>query len=60
MPYGDYAKCPCCNKVAYGETEIEEQFGYRDMGDGQIIPQSYCRKCRSARCKAGEPCKVKD
>ena len=52
MPYGDYAKCPCCNKVAYGETEIEEQFGYRDMGDGQI--------CRSARCKAGEPCKVKD
>ena len=29
------------------------------MGDGRIIPQSYCRKYRSVGCKAGYPCKVK-
>ena len=27
MPYGDYAECPNCGKVAYGEVEIEEVFG---------------------------------
>lgn len=59
MPYGEYAECPCCGKMAYGEDEIEEKFGYRDMGDGRIIPQSYCRACRSAGCKKGQPCKAK-
>lgn len=58
MPYGEYAKCPCCGDVAYGKDEIEEKFGYRDMGDGRIIPQSYCRACRGARCEAGKPCKA--
>ncbi|WP_071837985.1 hypothetical protein [Selenomonas ruminantium] len=58
MPYGTYAECPCCKKKAYKEKEIEEKFGYRDMGDGRIIPQSYCRACRSAGCKAGQPCRV--
>lgn len=47
MPYGDYAECPNCGKVAYGEDEIEEEFGYRNMGSGKTIPQSWCRDCRS-------------
>lgn len=48
MPYGEYAECPNCGKTAYGEDEIEELFGYRNMGDGKIIPQSWCRECRSS------------
>ncbi len=59
MPYGEYAQCPCCGKTAYGKDNIEKKFGYRDMGDGRIIPQSYCKKYRSAGCKAGYHCKVK-
>lgn len=60
MPYdANSAKCPCCGKTATGKAEIKEKFGYRDMGDGRVIPQSYCRACRSADCKAGQPCKVK-
>ena len=59
MPYGEYAECPCCKKIAMGKNEIENFFGYRNMGDGRNIPQSYCKACRAAGCKAGEPCKVK-
>ena len=59
MPYGEYAQCPCCGKTAYGKDNIEKNFGYRDMGDGRIIPQSYCKKYPSAGCKAGYHCKVK-
>lgn len=57
MPYGKYAECPCCGERAHGQDEIKEKFGDRKMGDGREIPQSYCRACRSARCKVGEPCK---
>ncbi len=63
MPYLIEAKCPCCKKVAYGVENIERDFGWRDAprkGQNQKhIPQSYCRECRIAGCKAGEPCKVK-
>lgn len=59
MPYGEYAQCPCCGKTARGKDEIITEFGYRNMGDGRNIPQSYCRNCRSARCEAGKPCKAK-
>lgn len=55
MPYGEYAECPCCKKVAKGKEEIERLFGYRNMGNDKIIPQSYCRECRIAGCKKGEP-----
>ncbi len=48
MPYGEYAECPNCGKTAHGEDEIEELFGYRNMGDGRTIPQSWCRDCRSS------------
>ena len=58
MPYEIYAECPCCGKSADGINEIEETFGFRTMTDDEKIPQSYCRACRSARCKAGEPCKA--
>lgn len=37
MPYGDYAECPNFGKVAYGEVEIEEEFGYRNMGSGKNL-----------------------
>lgn len=51
------AACPCrgCHQTAQGHEMIEEFFGYRDMGDGRVIPQSYCRKCRGLHCKAAEP-----
>jgi hypothetical protein len=39
-------KCPHCGKSASGQKEIEEKFGYRNMGDGRLIPQSWCRDCR--------------
>ncbi|MDU4889425.1 MAG: hypothetical protein E6344_04520 [Clostridium sp.] len=55
MPYGVYAECPCCGKTAKGEQEIEQEFGYRTMEKGKVIPQSYCRVCRSAHCEAGNP-----
>lgn len=59
MPYGDYAQCPCCGKTAYSKDEIGREFGYRNMGDGQYILQSYCRECRSTRYEAGKTCKAK-
>lgn len=40
MPYGEYAKCPCCEKTVYGRDHI-----------GKIIPQSYLKKCCFAGCK---------
>lgn len=58
MPYGEYAQCPCCGRTAYDTDNIEREFGYRNMGDGRYIPQSYCRDWRSARCEKGKPCKV--
>ena len=52
MPYTDnYAECPRCNKKAFGKDEIEELFGYRNMGDGRVIPQSHCRECRIEELK---------
>lgn len=55
MPYGEYAECPCCGKTAKGKDEIRELFGYRNMGNEKIIPQSYCRECRIAKCTKGNP-----
>lgn len=47
MPYGkEWAECPRCGKRTKDKDEIEEKFGYRDMGDGRHIPQSHCRECR--------------
>ena len=49
MPYGEYAECPNCGKTAHGEDEIEELFGYRNVGGGKVIPKSWCRECRSSK-----------
>ena len=57
MPYKIYAECPCCGKAANSKGEIDSLFGWRTTSEE--IPQSYCRECRTAKCKAGEPCKVK-
>lgn len=45
MGYEEKAVCPHCGKTATGRDEIEEKFGYRDMGDGRVIVQSWCREC---------------
>ena len=58
MPYKIEAACPCFGKTAYGIEEIERLFGWRKP-DNKQIPQSYCRECRSAKCRAGEPCKAR-
>ena len=63
MPYSlssgnEYAECPCCGKKANSLNEIESKFGWRTMENGETIPQSYCRDCRSAHCEAGLPCKA--
>lgn len=59
MPYGEYAQCPCCGKTAYGEDEIEQEFGYRNMGDGRYIPQSYCRDVALLTVRQGSLAKSK-
>ena len=51
------AECPCCKKVAKGVDEIKKEFGWRTV-NGKTVPQSYCDACRSAGCRAGEPCRV--
>ncbi|RLV58297.1 hemagglutinin [Parashewanella curva] len=51
------AKCPCrgCDQVATDEKSVEELFGIRNMGDGIVRVQSYCRKCRTLHCEASNP-----
>lgn len=38
--------CPKCKIYTKGKQNIEEIFGYRKC-NGKVIPQSYCRECRS-------------
>jgi hypothetical protein len=59
MPYRIEAECPCCGKKKEGLNDVEKFFGFRKMENGEEIPQSYCRACRSAGCKKNEQCKVK-
>lgn len=53
MPYyrSEWAECPRCKKRAEGKSEIDKLFGYRTMGDGKVIPQSHCRRCRKEELK---------
>jgi len=46
-------ECPQCGFIAHGEDAIREFFGFRTMGDGRFVPQSWCRKCRIKAIKAG-------
>jgi len=41
------AKCPQCERRAYSAAAVEEQFGHRNMGDGIVRVQSWCRVCRN-------------
>jgi len=55
MPSTLNAKCPCCKVTSSGDINaIEEIFGFRNMGDGKKIAQSYCRKCRAKHCTKDE------
>jgi len=38
-------ECPNCHIVVKGLKEIEEKFGFRNIGK-KTIPQSWCRDCR--------------
>lgn len=51
-----WCECSCCGLRVDGEGEIERLFGWRTPNDS-VIPQSYCRACRSAHCETGKPCK---
>lgn len=42
----EHTKCPNCGKEANSYEEVEREFGYRDMGDGRTIVQSWCKDCR--------------
>lgn len=42
------ASCPNCQKVAVGYDSLIADFGLRNMGDGVIRVQSWCRNCRKA------------
>jgi len=47
----DYTSCPHCNAFANGFEQIMQFFGLRNMGDGTIRVQSWCRKCRKKSMK---------
>jgi hypothetical protein len=42
----EHTVCPNCGKIANKYDEVKRDFGYRNMGDGRIIVQSWCRECR--------------
>ncbi len=39
--------CPHCGITASGQPTIQSVFGFRNMGDGTIRVQSWCKACRS-------------
>lgn len=39
-------KCPKCGKVANSHQELEDKFGFRNMGNGTMRAQSQCKVCR--------------
>ena len=54
MPHIIKSSCPCCHKRANNYDEIERLFGWRRV-NGKTIQQSYCVKCRKARCTKKVP-----
>lgn len=42
-------KCPKCGKTANSHQELEEKFGFRNMGNGTLRAQSQCKSCRQAK-----------
>lgn len=43
----DPTMCPHCGQSASGLVMIQSVFGMRNMGDGTIRVQSWCKECRS-------------
>ncbi|QBP27930.1 hypothetical protein [Klebsiella phage ST258-KPC3phi16.1] len=35
-------------------NKIEEVFGFRTVEGERLIPQSYCRRCRSLKCSPND------
>lgn len=48
----DPTDCPNCGKIAEGQVGIEIEFGFRNMGDGTVRVQSWCKECRN-KCARG-------
>ena len=45
----NYKQCPKCGDEAFTKTEVREIFGFRTRrsGNGETLPQSNCKKCRT-------------
>ena len=35
-----------CSKEAHSYADVRSKFGYRNMGDGRVLVQSWCENCR--------------
>lgn len=64
---GMHKCCKSCKATANGYEEIEDVFGFRQMGVRLVdatkkgeyhVPQPWCRKCRGEQKKAEKPVKV--
>ena len=40
------AECPHCPNKAIDKLTVKKLFGWRTMANGNVIPQSNCKKCR--------------
>lgn len=43
----EQTSCPHCNASADGFAQVQQIFGLRNMGDGTIRVQSWCKRCRN-------------
>ena len=46
-----FTTCARCEKFFFPRSDVEKRVGYIETKDGNLIPQSRCRKCRSAKQK---------
>ena len=46
-----FTACARCEKFFFPRSDVEKQVGYIETKDGNLVPQSRCRKCRSAEQK---------
>ena len=46
-----FTTCARCEKFFFPRSDVEKQVGYIETKDGNLVPQSRCRKCRSAKQK---------
>lgn len=53
---GVLKSCPeCSGRAGRHVFYREDDFGTRDMGDGRVIPQSWCPTCRSDSIPSTRP-----